>query len=359
MSAARSQQTNGAVERVIAVIEEIFRTRIDYRQQTWPDLIPHAMFAINQMARAELQGKSSMYLERGVEPAIPMDLLRTLKATLNHTHSELSKAESLAADRIAELGEMRAQLILEMHNAQDRQKAYYDDRRREVSELLKPGAKAWLKLDGIEFEAIKLKGTHRRKKLNPQYYGPYPIEEQCGPNSFKLKLPQEKIGSGLHPVFHTKNLKSHAPDPSYEGKFYELPDSQIADQEYEITKIMAHRKKYGRNEFLVHYKGFSELRGEFTEEAELRRNASELLDEYMKRYNIKTDGFKFDDVKYDDSLSRCVGAVSEGVRACRQCSCVSTPPSTERGVSLESFLVFLCPLTCLELLVVRIFSLEQ
>ena len=65
--------------------------------------------------------------------------------------------------------------------------------------------------------------------------------EQCGPNSFRLKLPQEKIDSGLHPVFHTKNLKSHAPDPSYEGKFYELPDSQIADQEYEITKIMAHR----------------------------------------------------------------------------------------------------------------------
>eukprot|EP01043_Picozoa_sp_COSAG02_P073101 COSAG02_NODE_14068_length_1314_cov_1.204938_1_plen_151_part_10 len=151
------------------MIEEIFRTRIDYRQQTWPDLIPHVVFAINQMARAELQGKSSMYLEWGVEPTIPMDLLRTLKATLDNTHSELSKAESLAADRIVELGEMRAQLILEMHNAQDRQKAYYDERRREVSELLKPGAMAWLKLDGIEFEAIKLKGTHRHKKLNPQY----------------------------------------------------------------------------------------------------------------------------------------------------------------------------------------------
>eukprot|EP01043_Picozoa_sp_COSAG02_P036036 COSAG02_NODE_2617_length_8409_cov_2.491697_1_plen_62_part_10 len=62
---------------------------------------------------------------------------------------------------------------------------------------------------------------------------------------------------------------------------------------------MAHRKRYGRNEFLVHYKGFSELRGEFTEEAELRRNASELLDDYMKRYSIKTDGFKFDDETYD------------------------------------------------------------
>ena len=50
-----------------------------------------------------------MYLEWGVEPAIPtsMDLLRTLKATLNHTHSELSKAESLAADRIAELEDCR------------------------------------------------------------------------------------------------------------------------------------------------------------------------------------------------------------------------------------------------------------
>ena len=102
---------------------------------------------------------------------------------------------------------------------------------------------------------------------------------------------------------------------------------------------MAHRKRYGRNEFLVHYKGFSEFRGEFTEEAELRRNASELLDEYMKRYNIKTDGFKFDDVKYDDSLSRCVGAVSERVRACRQCSCVSTLLSTEFCVNKQNVLV--------------------
>ena len=49
--------------------------------------------------------------------------------------------------------------------------------------------------------------------------------------------------------------------------FRQQPDSQIADQEYEISKIMAHPKRYGRNEFLVHYKGFSELRGEYTEEA--------------------------------------------------------------------------------------------
>ena len=34
MSAARSQQTNGTVERIIAVVEENFRTRIDQRQAT-------------------------------------------------------------------------------------------------------------------------------------------------------------------------------------------------------------------------------------------------------------------------------------------------------------------------------------
>lgn len=301
MSAARSQQTNGAVERIIAVVEEIFRTRIDHRQETWPDLIPHAMFAINQMARLELEGRSSLFIERGVEPALPLDLLRALKTTQEHTHSELSKAESLAADRIADLQEMRARLTVELHKAQDRQKAYYDAHRREVSALLKPGAKAWLKLDGIEIDALKLKGTRRRKKLNPVYYGPYEILEQCGPNSFKLKLPQEKIDSGLHPVFHTKNLKASAPDPSYEGKFFNIPDSEIADQEYEIQKIMAHRRRYGRNEFLVHYKGFSELRGEFTEEAELRRNASDLLDEYMQRHQIDTDGYAYDDSDNESS----------------------------------------------------------
>ena len=310
MSAARSQQTNGAVERIIAVVEEIFRTRIDQRQETWPDLIPHAVFAINQMARLELEGRSSLYIERGVEPALPLDLLRALKTKQSHTHSELSKAESLAADRIADLQGMRARLTVELHNAQDKQKAYYDQRRREVSALLTPGAKAWLKLDGIELDALKLKGTKRRKKLNPLYYGPYEILEQCGPNSFKLKLPQDKIASGLHPVFHVKNLKTSAPDPSYEGKFFNIPDSEIADQEYEIQKIMSHRKRYGRNEFLVHYKGFSELRGEFTEEAELRRNASDLLDEYMKRHQIVTDGYKYDDSEYESSSDDNVAADS-------------------------------------------------
>ena len=51
----------------------------------------------------------------------------------------------------------------------------------------------------------------------------------------------------------------------------------------------------------MHYKGFSELRGEFTEEAELRRNASDLLDEYMQRHQIDTDGYAYDDS--DDELS--------------------------------------------------------
>ena len=54
---------------------------------------------------------------------------------------------------------MRARLTVELHKAQDKQKAYYDARRREVSALIKPGAKAWLKLDGIEIDALKLKGT--------------------------------------------------------------------------------------------------------------------------------------------------------------------------------------------------------
>jgi hypothetical protein len=301
MSASRSQQTNGAAERTIAVVEEILRTRIDWRQQTWPDLLPHVAFAINQMARMELQGKSSLFIERGVDPVLPVDLLRALKKKPTDTQPADSKAETLAADRVKEIQNMREQLILELHAAQDRQKANYDERRREVSELLKPGAKAWLKLDGIEFEAIKLKGSNRRKKLNPLFYGPFEIEEQCGPNSFRLKLPQEKIDSGLHPVFHTKNLKASAPDSSYEGKFVDIPDSAIAEMEYEITKIMAHRKKYGRNEFLVHYKGFSELRGEFTEEAELRRNASEMLDEYMKRHHIETDGIGERDAYADSS----------------------------------------------------------
>jgi hypothetical protein len=53
-----------------------------------------------------------------------------------------------------------------------------------------------------------MKGVTRfgvKGKLAPQYIGPFPILEQCGPVAYRLQLPETL--SAVHNVFHVSQLK--------------------------------------------------------------------------------------------------------------------------------------------------------
>ena len=79
MSSARTQWTNGTAERMIAVVEEILRTRVGWSQLDWFELIPYVVFAVNNMPQTELEGRSAFYYERGVEPTLPVDLIKLVE----------------------------------------------------------------------------------------------------------------------------------------------------------------------------------------------------------------------------------------------------------------------------------------
>ena len=51
---------------------------------------------------------------------------------------------------------------------------------------------------------MRLKGT--RAKLRPRFVGPFSETERISPVSFRNKLPQSKIDTGLHDVCHSRNL---------------------------------------------------------------------------------------------------------------------------------------------------------
>jgi len=114
------------------------------------------------------------------------------------------KKEALAAERIKTMVETRKQMTEEIHKSQQSFSKHYDKTKRVVDEALKPGAKVWLRFEGFELDGLKLKGT--KEKLRPRFVGPFLVVEQISPVSFRIKLPQSKIDSGLHDVFHVRNL---------------------------------------------------------------------------------------------------------------------------------------------------------
>ena len=181
----------------------------------------------------------------------------------------------------------RKQLLEEIYNSQKNYSKYYDGSKRDVDKDLKPGAQVWLRFEGFELDGLKLKGTSA--KLRPRFVGPFVIKEQVSDVSFRIKLPQTKIDSGLHDVFHSRNLIVNRPNADSV-----LPaahfDSNLNEELWEIEHIIAHDKHGKQNRFLIKWKGWPEVLATWISEAVFRTDAPEMLSEYMKRHNIESDG---------------------------------------------------------------------
>ena len=98
--------------------------------------------------------------------------------------------------------------------AQDRQRSYADQRRREVS--FAPGDHVFLKVSPT-------KGSVRfgqRGKLSPRYVGPFEVLERVGEVAYRLALLPRLLA--VHPVFHVSLLRRYVSDPSHQISFEEL-----------------------------------------------------------------------------------------------------------------------------------------
>ena len=304
MATSRTQWTNGTAERMIAVIEEILRTKINWSQMNWVELIPFVTFVVNNMPQTALQGHSAFYYERGVEPTLPVDLIKLHGGdSAGDAQSSDSSQKILAKDRIAQLVDIRTKLHAEIQTVAGRTKEQYEKVRR-VAETIVPGtSRCWLRLDGLNVKTLKLKGANRTKKLNPLWFGPFEVLRRTGILSYQLDLPTAFFDAGVHDTFHVNNLRVYDPNKVSEvNSTTTLPDTEPIDSQYEIQSILSHRKFRNRNEFLIRWVGHNPLlTAEFVEEAELRLNAKEILEEYMAKNNIISDGMNNDQSSDEDN----------------------------------------------------------
>ena len=87
-----------------------------------------------------------------------------------------------------------------MKEAQDRQRSYQDNRRRDLE--FEVGDLVYLKVS-------PMKGVVRfgmKGKLSPRYIGPYRILKRIGSVAYEIELPNDL--EKVHPVFHVSMLRN-------------------------------------------------------------------------------------------------------------------------------------------------------
>jgi hypothetical protein len=133
-----------------------------------------------------------------------------------------------------------------LKQAQDRQKHYYDQHRRETH--YSAGDLVLLSSKNITLRRLGDKTT--TPKLMPKWIGPFPITEVIGKGAYRLQLPPHMKA---HNVFNVVCLKAYHSDGRYQP-----PPPVLVDGEEEFTiDYIADHKPVGRTfEYLVRWKGY-------------------------------------------------------------------------------------------------------
>ncbi|XP_027335405.1 uncharacterized protein LOC113849595 [Abrus precatorius] len=122
--------------------------------------------------------------------------------------------------------------------AQDRQKSYYDKRRKPLE----------FQVDDHVFLKVSL-GTGvgralKSRKLSPMFIGPFKVLSRIGAAAYRIALPMNL--SNLHLVFHVSQIRKYVLDPS---NVIDLDPVQVReDLSYDVylVKIANHRVKHLR-----------------------------------------------------------------------------------------------------------------
>ena len=244
MSTAYHPQTDGQTERANRTLEEMLRARINFAQDDWDEHLAAAELAINNAKQAST-GYSPFYLNYGQQVRLPLD---------NELAAAAPDCNNPAADeRIRRLHDDIARARTHIEAAQQRQKHYADQHRRDVQFAVGD-------LVLLSTQHLRLAGNESRAaKLSSPFIGPFKIRRIVNDNAYELDLPPSLQ---IHPVINITRLKAYR-DGSQLFPSRPPPDSrppaEITDdgeEAYEVEEIMGRRGSGTRREYLVKWRGY-------------------------------------------------------------------------------------------------------
>ena len=224
-STAFHPQTDGQSERTIQTLEDMLRACVMEFKGSWDNYLALIEFAYN----------NSYHSSIGMAP---YEALYGRKCRTPVCWDEVGERRLIGLEIVQDTTEKVNMIRERLKIANDRQKSYADNRRRDLK--FEIGDQVFLKIS--PWKGVLRFG--KRGKLSPRYIGPYEIVSKVGPIAYKLKLPPEL--SRIHDTFHVSMLRKYIPDPSHvlreqpvqlkENLTYEEIPVQIVDRKEQVLR---------------------------------------------------------------------------------------------------------------------------
>ncbi|CAI7897606.1 unnamed protein product [Closterium sp. NIES-53] len=263
MSSAYHPQTDGQTERLNQIVEQLLRTACKDDINKWDLHLPVLEFAYNN-AKHAATGETPFFLCYGRHPLTPQQ--PTVPATVQP-----------AQDFVTTMQQLWDRTHKRLQDIQSSQKRLAD--RHRCDHTIAVG-------DHVLLDTCNLNLGHLPSKLRPRFCGPFLVEEQVTPVTFRLRLP---ASWKIHNAFHVQLLKPYQdPNKMYTGRQPPPPPPVLVndDLEYEVESVLAHRRRrHGALEFLVRWKGYDPSEDSWVSEEDMS-NARRSLRDYLVKQSV-------------------------------------------------------------------------
>ncbi|KAA0032780.1 pol protein [Cucumis melo var. makuwa] len=225
-STAFHPQTDGQIERLNQVIEDMLRACALEFPGSWDSHLHLMEFAYNNSYQATIG-------------MTPFEALYGKCCRSSVCWGEVGEQRLMGPELVQSTNEAIQKIRSRMHTAQSRQKSYADVRWKDLE--FEVGDKVFLKV-------APMRGVlrfERRGKLSPRFVGPFEILERIGPVAYRLALPPSL--STVHDVFHVSMLRKYVPDPSHVVDYEPLEIDENLSYTEQPGEVLAREVKTLRN----------------------------------------------------------------------------------------------------------------
>jgi hypothetical protein len=210
-SSAYHPQTDGPIERVNQILEDMLRACALHYGRTWDKSLPYAEFSYNNSYQESLRMTS-------------FEMLYGRRCRTSLFWSE-TRERKVFGPNILQEAENQVHMVREnMWIMQSRQKSYANHRRRELSFEVE---------DFVYLKVSAMRGLRHfkvRDKLASRFIGPFKIIEKRDEVAYQLELPPQL--SDVHDVFHVSQLK----------KCFRVPEEQIPMEDLDAKEDLSYQE---------------------------------------------------------------------------------------------------------------------